>query len=268
VNFQTGAGLKPGSKNLYSASLGSWRVVGKADINSDGFQDLVLQDSVGKIFVWFLDGSGNAFNFTTLSGLKPGSKSLYSQSMGAWRVVGVNDLNSDGFPDLVFQNTVGQIYVWFLDGTGNALNFATGAGLKPGSKLLSSAGLGSWRVVGVNDFNGDGFADLLFQNPIGQIYVWFLDGSGNALNFSTGVGLRPGSKLLYSASVADWRVVGTNDINNDGSPDLVFQNTFGQIAAWFLDGSGNAIDFSTSSGLKSPPSVLLYSSGLGGWRIR
>ncbi len=46
------------------------------------------------------------------------------------------------------------------------------------------------------------------------------------------------------------------DMNNDGTADLVFQNNAGQIAAWYMNGSGSAAS-----------SATLYSGGLGDWRL-
>ena len=60
--------------------------------------------------------------------------------------VAIADVNGDGIPDLVFQNSAGQIYRWLLDGSGNAINFTTGTGLKPGSGFLYGGGLGDWRI--------------------------------------------------------------------------------------------------------------------------
>jgi hypothetical protein len=33
----------------------------------------------------------------------------------------------------------------------------------------------TWQIAGVGDFNGDGFADLVWQNTsTGQVAIWFL----------------------------------------------------------------------------------------------
>ena len=237
------------------------------DANNDGITDFVFQNGAGQLFEWFLDGTGTTINYATGAGLKPGSKLLYGAGLGGWRLVARADVNNDGIPDLIFQNSTGQIYKWLLDGSGNAMEFATSSGLKPGSGYLYGSGLGGWRVVAVADINGDGFPDLVYQNSVGQIYRWHLDGTGNTINYSTGAGLKPGSGFLYGSGLGGWRIVAVADINGDGIPDLVFQNSAGHIYKWYLDGTGNTISFATSSGLK-PGYGYLYPSALGDWRIR
>ena len=208
-----------------------------------------------------------AVNATDTNGNTAQSKFRLSVAGGLIATSVTGDANNDGITDFVFQNGAGQLFEWFLDGTGTTINFATGAGLKPGSKFLYGGGLGDWRLAARADVNNDGIPDLIFQNSIGQIYRWLLDGSGNPINFATGTGLKPGSGFLYGGGLGDWRVVATADINGDGIPDLVFQNSAGQIYRWLLDGSGNAINFTTGTGLK-PGSGFLYGGGLGDWRIR
>ncbi len=262
-----GTGAATSGGYIYKAGLGTWRLKAVADINSDGFPDLIFQNSSGQIYVWCLDGSGKGVDLATGGGLVPGSQFLYDGNLGDWKLVACADVNNDGIPDLILQNSAGQIYAWFLDGSGDMINFATGSGLRPGSHFLYGGSLGDWRVVACADVNKDGASDLIFQNSIGQIYVWLLDGTGNTVNFSTGTGLKPGSQFLYAGSLADWRVVACADMNGDGFPDLIFQNNAGQIYQWCLDGSGAAVDFAKGTGVKSD-SKMIYPGGLGDWRIR
>ena len=51
-------------------------------------------------------------------------------------------------------------------------------------------------------------------------------------------------------------MVGAADINGDTKTDLVFQNNAGQVAVWYMNGSGAV----TSTG-------YLSTSSLGDWRI-
>ena len=245
------------------------------DVTNDGLTDFVFQNNAGQLYEWLLDGTGNTFNFSNGVGLKPGQppKFLYPGGLGDYRLVARADMNNDGFPDFVFQNNAGQIYVWFLDGSGNTINFSNGVGLKPGvsPKFLFAGGLGDYRIVACTDVNGDGFADFIFQNNAGQIYVWFLDGTGTAINFGNGAGLRAGMSpaFLYAGGLGTFRIVACADLNGDGTADFIFQNSSGQIYAWFLDGTGTAVNFSTGAGLRpGVAAAYLYTGGLGDWRIR
>ncbi len=257
---------------IYPGGLGDWKLVSRADVDGDGNADLIFQNNLGQIYAWFLDGSGGTVNFSTGAGLLPGKPPgyLFGGGLGDWRLATCTDLNGDGIPDLIFQNAAGQIYVWFLDGTGDPVNFTTGTGLKRGlsPQYLYAGGLGDWRLIASADMNGDGNADLIFQNTAGQIYVWFLDGTGNALNFFNGVGLKAGmnAKFLYSGGTGDLRLKAVGDFDGDGIQDFVFQNTAGQIYAWFLDGTANTVNFTTRAGLKG--SQYLYSGSTGDWKVR
>ena len=99
----------------------------------------------------------------------------------------------------------------------------------------------------LRDFNGDGKADLVFQNDYGQIVAWYLNGSGTV----------SGGAYLYSGPLYDWKLVGTADMNRDGHADLIMQNNYGQIVVWYLNASG-----AVTGG------AYIYSGGLGEWKVK
>src|SRR5207253_2280120 len=75
----------------------------------------------------------------------------------------------------------------------------------------------------------DGYSDLVWQNDSTRdIVVWYMGGTqGNTYL---------GSNWLGKA--AGWRVVGTADFNNDGHPDLIWQNdTSRDVVSWYMCGS-------------------------------
>ncbi len=128
------------------------------------------------------------------------------------------DLNNDGKDDLLFENVLGQLTAWYLDGSGGVTSAA----------FFFNGFIGDYRLVGKGDLNSDGKTDLVFQDPAGRIAIWYLDGSGGTLS----------AVYLNGTPTAEWRVVGVGDLNNDGKADILFQNPIGQLAVWYMDGAG------------------------------
>jgi hypothetical protein len=58
-----------------------------------------------------------------------------------------------------------QAAIWTMDGFTQLAGNPVGG--NPGS---------SWHVKGAGDFNGDGYADILWQNENGQAAIWTMNG--------------------------------------------------------------------------------------------
>jgi hypothetical protein len=111
----------------------------------------------GVLAAWFMQGT------RWLGGV------YFSQSPPLdYALVGTGDFRGDGVVALVLQSSsTNQIALWYTGGTDHAT-------ITGGENVDVNAPL-DWKVVGVGDFNGDGYADLLFQNQTGyQGVVWFL----------------------------------------------------------------------------------------------
>jgi hypothetical protein len=227
-------------------SLG-WSIVGTGDFNGDGKLDVVWQnDSTRQVSVWYMGGAlGNVFLGWSWLG-DPGKAGV-----PGWRVVGIGDFNKDGHPDLVWQNdSTRQVNVWYMGGAlGNVFLDWTWLG-DPGK-----AGVPGWRVAGIGDFNNDGYPDLVWQNDsTRQVSVWYMGGAlGNVFLGWNWLG-DPGE-----AGVPGWSVVGTGDFNNDGHPDLIWQNdSTAQVSVWYMTGS---------QGNEFLGSNWLSQAGVPGWRV-
>ena len=191
-----------------------WKIVGVWDPNGDGHPDLLWRhDTNGSLANWRMQGT------TRVSG-DPLSPGVVADN--DWQIAAVADLNRDGRPDLVWQHiTQGLISVWLMNGT----TLVDGRLLTP-----STVADTNWRIVGSGDFNLDGNADLVWQHQTsGQASIWFMNGT--ALVSGT---------LLSPPGVADtnWQIRAVTDLNSDGQPDLVWQNTStGYLAAWLMNGT-------------------------------
>ena len=198
-----------------------WVLVGAADFDGNGVPDLVWEYMpTGQVTVNYYGGPGGAtllgWNWLNKTG-NPG-----------WTVVAVADMNNDGVPDLIWEkNATNQVTVNYYGGPG-------GATLTGWSWLNSGGEPAGWHVVAAADFDGNGTPDLVWQyTPTRQVTVHYYGGAGGATY--------QGWNWLNSTGDPGWTVVGANDFNGDGVPDLVWQNdTTAQVTVNYYGGSKGA----------------------------
>jgi FG-GAP-like repeat len=190
-----------------------------ADVNNDGFPDIVTADAQGKVSV-LLGSSSGGFSAA------PGSP----YSLGASPLsMAIADINGDGIPDIVTGNGVG--------GTITQLSVLLGKGNGSFTAVTNSPfflGVNP-HAVAIADVNGDGKPDVVTGNG-GIVGVYgenasVLLGSGNG-TFSNA----PGSPYPVGANP---RSVAVADLGN-GFPDLVIANEDNNTVSVLLgNGSGS-----------------------------
>ncbi|MGB6017792.1 MAG: VCBS repeat-containing protein [Nodosilinea sp.] len=161
-----------------------------------------------QVAVSYLDGQGTAESLTS----EPTSESV--AKFGA-----TSDFNSDGSADIVWRHqTSGESVFWLMDN----IDFAGSDVLSP---VVSDV---NWDIKALGDLNGDGKADLVWQNKVtNQAAVWLMDG----LDFTSG-------ELLPNIAAPGWTVVETGDFNSNGKDDLLWRNAnTGELAVWFMNGT-------------------------------
>jgi hypothetical protein len=138
-----------------------------ADLNGDGYFDIVWTDAKNDIAYWINNGQGQ---FTKTEGGK---------FTAGWTLEGAGEVSGSGKTDLIWSNAAtGQVSWWVMDGTTVV------------DRKTRSAPSG-YSLASIEDFNGDGLADLLWTNAKGDAYVWqgtggdfvsqrVADGSGKA----------------------------------------------------------------------------------------
>jgi len=91
----------------------------------------------------------------------------------------------------------------------------------------------------VNDFNGDGHSDILWQTDSGQLAGWQMNGVQISFADYTKLG-----QSNVGLPGADWHVVDTGDFDGDGKSDLLWRTDSGALAIWEMDGTHiKAADF-------------------------
>jgi hypothetical protein len=191
----------------------NWKVVGTGDLNGDGFSDVLWRhETQGWLAYWFLQ-------YDTVVGT--GVLSIARSQDINWQIKGVGDVDGDRYADIVWQHTDGTLAVWIMRG---ATVLST--------RILSIPKVAdpNWKVAGVADTNGDGKADLIFQDSIGGwLAIWFLRGSDVLGTYYLSIG---------RMSDLNWRVQAAGDLDGSGVPRLLWRHLLdGWVATWTLSGN-------------------------------
>ena len=179
-------------------------------LNPNAVSDILWRNTAnGETAVWNMDGTA----MTSSAYVTP---PLYDLN---WVVVGRGDFNGDGMADILWRNSAsGEMAVWYMNGaamTGSAF-------VNPPLYDMN------WQVVGADDFNLDGKADIVWRNTVsGENAVWYMNGA-----------TMTGSAFLPPHYDLNWKIAGTGEFNNDGKPDLLWRNTAtGENAVWHMNGT-------------------------------
>ena len=118
-----------------------------------------------------------------------------------------------------YNTNSGSVVAWLIDGGSVLQSMFSGA----------AAPATGWIPAGLEDFNDDGRADLLWYNGYtGEVASWLLSG---------GTFLQLGSYGTVALSTG-WTPIGIKDANGDGRGDLLWYNTnSGGVVAWLINGA-------------------------------
>ncbi|MBD2112118.1 MULTISPECIES: DUF4347 domain-containing protein [Cyanophyceae] len=167
-----------------------------------------------QVAVSYVDGQGTSESLT--SAPTSGSVAKFNAT---------SDFNNDGSVDIFWRHqSAGQTVFWLMDN----INFAGGDFLSPTIEVKDV----NWDIKALGDLNGDGKADLVWQNKAtNQAAVWLMDG----VNLTSGA-------LLPNDAASGWKVVESGNFNKDTNvdkkDDLLWRNAnTGELAVWFMNGT-------------------------------
>ncbi len=203
---------KPAGKLVYVEPNLDWKPVAVAPVGTvltgaTGLNNLVWYNSVtGVVFmqVFNADGTVNA----------AASKAIYQATSTDWKLVSADFFDRNGGADLLWWNKVtGDVYVLALNSS-----FVQ----QPNSAVIHTADPTKWEIVATGDYNGDGFADLLWRNidvtagaATGQLYMMYMniDGTGKPI-------VNVSDSVVINVATANWRPVGLTSVSID-APTVV-----------------------------------------------
>jgi hypothetical protein len=206
------------------------KAVGVADATGDGLADVLVQltDTADRVRFRVFPSDGTSLG----AGINGPTLAAGNDA----RAIGFADIDADGFADILYQEQIaGTINYHVAYGTGDGF---TSSGV-PVYRFVNSAGRAT--IVALEDVNGDGAADLVYDRVVGDTHCFFV-------RVSQGGVLEPqGSPRACASSTADTTcAVGVADLTGDGRSELVIQSTYGGVSQWqyftLVQGASGCID--------------------------
>ncbi len=171
----------------------SWKLLGAADINSDGAADMIYISPEGNIRALMATTNRTCANFNV--GSVP----------TGYVVLKLADFTGRGRGDILFRNTQGGIALMSLNANNLPLPVPTANFDDPNANCTSSdqqvlistllyANLRAdptWQFYGAGDFNGDGISDVLWLRPDGTLTLWLMNANGAEPTVVNNAGIAP-----------------------------------------------------------------------------
>ncbi|WP_416900382.1 MAG: hypothetical protein ACMVY4_00765 [Minwuia sp.] len=257
------------------------RSVDSADVNGDGFDDLLLSDTAsntgylraGDVFVVFGKANGFAAKTDVDSAVAVGSGKRISggaaYEYNGYTVSSVGDFNGDGFDDIAMSAGVGgeggsgRVHVLFgnagVGGNYNILDEVTAGNGFTLTQGQSGDRFGA-AIAGAGDLNGDGFADFVIgaegsyvgvTYDIGRAFIIF--GNNNAANAQVDLSNIQAGQAVVIEGLAGGDSLGGSvdaggDFNGDGIGDILIgasgldNGVYGNAGgAYVIFGPGEAV---------------------------
>lgn len=193
-----------GAQEIVASNIPFPLTLAKADINGDGWTDLVSASSNSELF-WIPNNSGSF-----------GSKQVIDINFVNPSEVKTVDIDNDGFIDIIAASDV-ELSIHYNDGEGNF-----------NKEIIPMGSNTEYYAIDIADINGDDFLDIIAGGVATLIYM------NNNGSFSL-----DSERSLSANSVGLVFLVHAKDLDNDGDIDLILDgSSSNQIQCYKNDGDG------------------------------
>lgn len=147
---------------VVGGSVAGYQATWAGDFDADGRAEIIYQNAAGNMWRWSLGSNG-----TTVTATEIGTPAA------GWSVFAVDDINGDGISDLVLRNGTLLAY-WLMNGS----TVTNGV-------VVGGAG-GTYVPARTGDFDGDGRAEVVYENPNRNMWRWALPPGGGVQSSEIG----------------------------------------------------------------------------------
>jgi FG-GAP-like repeat len=233
------------------------------DFDANTASDVLLRDTGGNVGMWEMKLGTGAIQQSNVIGNVP----------LLWSVVGQRDFAGDGRSGILWRDTSGNLAMWKMNGP--AIQGVTTYNPVPST----------FQVAGTGEFNADGMGDILFEDPVGNLSISFMNGSAitsteflaklpsgwviagtdrraaiflrNTVTGDVGVWVLKGATIAQQVDLGpvplNWTIAGIGDFDGNGSSDILWQDTTGDVAIWLMETNPNTVKILSSKVLGTIP---------------
>jgi hypothetical protein len=188
-----------------------WRIIDTADLDNDGMEDILFQNSTDdEIGVWYLGAGGT---IKSLDYLRDTSGNILRTGRNDWKAIGLSAAVPGQQRSLVWQNTVtDEIGLWFLNRGSNIVTSYDYLRNADGSVLSTQAN--KWEIAGLGNFDSTAGSEILLHSQ---------DTNQTAILQTNGSRLMSFQSIQSFADRA-WSIQGTGDLDRDGRSEIIWGN--------------------------------------------
>jgi hypothetical protein len=235
--------------NVIGTVASNWSITGQRDFVGNGYSALLWHDTVGNLAMWQMNGPA-------IQGV-----TTYDPVPSTFQVAGTGEYNANGMGDILFEDNQNNLFISFMNGSQitstqflatlpsgwvvqqtdrraaiffrNTTTGDVAVWVLQGTKIAQAVDLGpvplNWTIAGIGDFDGNGSSDILWQDTAGDVAIWLMETDPNLVKIL--------STNVIGTVPLQWSIVHTGDYIGNGKADILWQDTSGNLAGWFMNGT-------------------------------